>query len=142
GNWKGNSQRRSGRASFTEHITLLIMWRESAYKVASYWYYTPARIHVWDPVKSDLCWKGCGMSGSLAHLLWHCPKLHRYWNSILDTLDAAFDTHIPRFPAYILLGLPNDLTFPLRTRKGRQMALALNAATQLLLGMWGSDQIP
>ncbi|KAJ1181232.1 hypothetical protein NDU88_006440 [Pleurodeles waltl] len=115
---------------------------ETAYKVASYWYYTPARIHTWDPAKSSLCWRGCGGRGTLVHLLWHCPKLHRYWENIIDATAAAFSTKIPRFPSYILLGLPNPLTFPLRSLKGRQMALALNVALQLILVLWGTDRIP
>ncbi|KAJ1081637.1 hypothetical protein NDU88_001815 [Pleurodeles waltl] len=114
---------------------------ETSYKIASYWYYTPARLHAWDHDKSDLCWRGCGATGTLLHLLWHCPKLHLYWENIIDDIDAAFQVKIPRLPSYILLGLPNPLTFPLRSLKGRQMALALNAALQLLLALWGTDRV-
>lgn len=65
---------------------------ETAFKVLSYWYYTPARIHQWDKSKSELCWRGCGMTGTLSHLLWHCPKLQRYWAEVLDNVDKAFST--------------------------------------------------
>lgn len=63
---------------------------ETAFKVLSYWYYTPAGIHQWDKSKSELCWRGCGMSGTLSHLLWRCPKLQRYWTEVVDNRQSLF----------------------------------------------------
>lgn len=79
---------------------------EVAYKVATLWYYTPVRVHKWDKHKSDLCWRGCGATGTLIHLLWHCPKLVRYWTDVLSDINSAFQITLPHLPEHIILGLP------------------------------------
>lgn len=42
---------------------------------------------------SDLCWHGCGETGTLIHQLWHCPAvftgMEGNWNKFL--YDATFD---------------------------------------------------
>ena len=62
---------------------------------------------------------GCEDPDTLLHLLWDCPKLRRFSNEVLREFDSAFDTAIPRFYAYIILGLPNSLTYPLDFIRGR-----------------------
>ena len=75
----------------------------------------------------------------MVHLLWHYPMLARYLGQVLDDLDGVFDNVLPRFPAYVLLVLPNRLTFPLHARCGSQLAMVLCAASQTILALWGSD---
>ena len=75
------------RARTTAHSSA---GKETWVKLLQYWYYTPERIHAWQPQRSTGCWRRCGGTGSLAHLLWHCPKLTRYWETILDDLDTVF----------------------------------------------------
>lgn len=60
----------------------------------------------------------------------------------MNDIGKAFDTEIPRFLAYTLLGLSNVLTFSLHSLRGRQMALALLAARQTILAQWGSTNVP
>lgn len=115
---------------------------EAAYKVATSWYYTPVWVHKWDKHKSYLCWRGCGATGTLIHLLWHCPKLVRYWTDVLSDINSAFQIPLPHLPEHIILGLPLSKHFPLKSLRGRQIALALLAARQVLLAKWGSTTIP
>ena len=127
------------RANITAHSA---GGRETWAKLVHHWYYTPTRVHRWRPLTSDRCWWGCGGEGSLVHLLWHCPKLTRFWDQVLNKLDEIFDNELPRLPAYVLLGLPNRLTYPLGSNWGSQLAMALCAATQTILALWGSDRPP
>lgn len=78
----------------------------------------------------------------MLHLLWHFPKLVRYWETILTDIDAAFHITLPRLPEHIILGLPYPKHFPLKSLRGRQIALALLAAHQVLLAKWGSISTP
>lgn len=109
---------------------------------AYYWYYTPERLHRMDSSHSPDCWRGCGKPGSLLHLLWDCERLTTYWTQILDEIDRHFHTEIPRLPEYVLLGVPNPLTYPLKSRRGKQMAIALGTATQNILIHWRTPQTP
>lgn len=133
--WEGICYRARHTAS---HIGLT----ETYTKLAYYWYYTPERLYRIDNTHSPDCWRGCGKVGSLLHLLWDCECLTPYWAQILDDVDKHFQTEIPRLPEYVLLGVPNPLTYPLKSRRGRQMALALGSATQNILIHWKTPQVP
>lgn len=127
------------RAHHTAHST---SGMETAFKVLAYWYYTPARVYAWKASRSDLCWRGCGATGTLTHLLWRCPKLVRYWAEVLNDIDSTFKITLPRTPETILLGLPQAKHYPLKSLRGRQIALALLAARQVLLAKWGTNTDP
>lgn len=126
----------------THHTAHNVGSREAAYKIAHYWYFTPARVHAFNRTQPDLCWRGCGATGTLLHLLWHCPKLGRYWEEVLSDVNEAFQVTIPASPEHILLGLPLAKHYPLKALRGRQIALALLAAAQVLLAEWRSLKTP
>lgn len=134
GEWEGICYRSS-------HTFRNAAGKETATKIATYWYLTPMRLHKFHPNRSPTCWRGCDQDGTLLHLLWGCPELSNYWTKILDNVDDLFDTQIPRHPVYVILGLPNLITYPLKSKRGRQMGLALGAAIQNILTHWGSPTI-
>lgn len=111
--------------------------KECTLKIAMYWHLTPARLHKGNKTRPPTYWRGCGEEGTLTHILWDCQVVRDYWKGVLDDIDRQFDTQIPRFPDFVLLGLPNPLTYPLKSRKGRQMGLALGTALQNILTHWG-----
>lgn len=115
---------------------------ETLTKVATYWYYTPERIHRFDQRRGDRCCRECGEMGTLEHILWGCPAIQPYWSQVLNEVDLHLDTQLQRYPSYILLGLPNPLTYPLKSQKGRLIAIALGAAIQNFLIHWRSTQLP
>ena len=116
--------------------------RETAMKILHYWYYTPERILKWNRASGGKCWRGCGNTGSLIHLLWSCPKLTRFWKEVLDAVDSMFEVVLPRFPEYIVLGMPDRLAFPLHSIKGQAMAAGLLAARQAIIALWGKPDAP
>ena len=52
-------------------------------------------------------------------------------------MDTIFPIRFLRFPIYILLGLPDRLTFPLHSLRGTAIALTLGAARQAITASWG-----
>lgn len=80
--------------------------------------YTPCTAR-WKGGSDDRCWCHCGASDTLTHLLWHCPKLHRYWEDVFADIDQMFHTEVHHFPSYILLSLLNTLKYPMRSKQGR-----------------------
>lgn len=112
---------------------------ESAFKVVNYWYYTPERVHCRDKFKSNLCWRGYRLTGTLAHLLWHWLKLVRYWGVVIDDIDKALQITLPRAPEYTLLGLSHTKFFPLKSLRGKQISMGLLEARQVLLALWKTN---
>lgn len=110
---------------------------ETAVNIATYWYLAPVRLHRGNPVHSDECWQQCGAKGTLAHTLWDCTKVTSFWESMLDDIDTYLHTWLPRFPSFILLGLPNALTYPLTS-----CSIALGVAHQTILALCGTTTIP
>lgn len=82
------------------------------------------------------------MPGTLTHILWDCPQLKSYWVQLLRDIDTHFDNELTQLPTYIILGLPNALTFPLKSHKGWQIVLAQGVALQNILSHWGSNRLP
>lgn len=109
---------------------------ETAYEIMSYWYLTLVRISTWNDECSKECWRGCSGKCSL-QLSWHCPKLIRFWDQVLNDLDKAFATSFHVFLSILYLGFLIPRLFP-SSRRGKHMALALGAAHQVILVLCGT----
>lgn len=72
-------------------------------------HYTPARLQRIGALTDTLCCRCKHDRGDLIHLLWRCPKLHRYWTAVLDTLNRVFQTQEPLEPKCCLLGNLSDI---------------------------------
>lgn len=48
--------------------------------------------------------KGVG-PGDLVHMIWRCPKLHRYWSGIMEKINSVFGTSLDTESKVCLLGL-------------------------------------
>lgn len=55
---------------------------EMAQKIHLSWYYTPYMLAKFKSAQANQCWRGCGLVGTLSHMLWLCPSLRSYWNSV------------------------------------------------------------
>ena len=80
------------------------------------------------------------MSGDLIHLLWRCPKLHRFWRGVVDTLNSVFQVAVPLEPIYCLLGVLEGVV----TEELTRMALnrALFQARRAILLNWKLEEPP
>lgn len=68
-------------------------------------HYTPLKLYKMGKRPDSLCSR-CGRNqGNLIHLLWRCPKLHRYWSEVLGTLNQVFRTTVPLDPIHCILGV-------------------------------------
>lgn len=124
------------------HTTCNVHLADTLTKLVIHWYYTPDRLHKLDPTQRDDCWRGCGQVGTLIHVLWDCSFLQAYWKEVLTDIDKHLDTELPRLPEFVLLGVPNPLTYPLRSKRGKRITLALGAAVQNVLRHWKTQHIP
>lgn len=56
---------------------------------------TPTRLHAMGLLTDPICGRCKRDRGDLIHLIWRCPKLHRYWTNVLEILNGVFQSTIP-----------------------------------------------
>ncbi len=66
-------------------------------------YITPHKLKKMNSNVSNMCWHGCGATGALIHLLWHCPEVQTFWFKVRDYLCTLFETNFQLCPAVCLL---------------------------------------
>lgn len=62
-----------------------------------------------DLCPDSTCPKCCREKGDLIYLLWRCPKLHRYWDSIVRTINNIFHADVSLDPKPCLLGVLEEV---------------------------------
>lgn len=74
-------------------------------KVIHSWYLTPYKLSKFYPSQSVLCWRKCGESGTLCHILWSCISLRSYWNKIFSIMSDICSRPIVPHPELAILHL-------------------------------------
>ena len=68
------------------------------------------------------------------HIMWDCPKIHRFWNTVVRILSDVIDFKLPMDPALHLL---NDDSQIRMTERARKTWLAgLTAAKKMVVRVW------
>lgn len=67
-------------------------------------YVTPHTLRKMNCNVSDKCWHRCGMTGTLTHILWHCPEIQAFWLNVRDFQCKLFKINVPLCSAVGLLG--------------------------------------
>lgn len=88
--------------------------QETAYKLQTNWYTTPAKLNVWNPQTPSICWRCGSDTGVLINIWWHCPRLVRFWNQVREIIKKITGTKLLLNGAYCLLHISN---FPLKRYK-------------------------
>lgn len=112
---------------------------ESTQKLFHKWYYTPARLAKIYPTTSSQCWRNCSEAGSLRHIWWECPVIHRFWLDVANLLSTICKVPPPSSPLDLLLGLD----VPTWPKHIRVVATHILIAARLALARkWKSPQPP
>lgn len=67
-------------------------------------YRTPEKLHRWRRRDDPLCPRCLVDTGTLVHMLWKCPKLHRYWAEVISTINSIWNLRFTTDPKLCLLG--------------------------------------
>ena len=97
------------------------------------WYYTPAVLSKFNAQTTNPCWRQCGGSGDLLHILWNCPKLRLYWDNVFHVVSEVVHARTERDPALALLSLGIEL---LRKDKQHVVVNLLLAARLSITRKW------
>lgn len=112
---------------------------EMTIKIVNRWHFTPYRLAKISSSISPLCWRECGRVGSLQHILWDCPSIISFWNSIFNCIASCTGILSPPKAALAILNLNID-NYPMVYRQ--LVTHILLAARTLILCNWKSTLIP
>lgn len=91
-------------------------------------------------LETPVCSKCFRDQGDLIHMIWHCPKLHRYWMSVTESINSVFSTDFKLNPKSCLLGVLDQYQSTKQTKAA--ISRALFKARKLILQYWKSDHPP
>lgn len=90
------------------------LW-ETSHKIMLRWYFTPHRISNFVKQASPLCWRACGYRGTLHHILWECPVLHKVWQKVFNLISEIAGSLVTPEAAIAVLSLGIE-NIPANTR--------------------------
>lgn len=76
---------------------------EANLKVLTRWYLTLSKLFRMFPSANPLCFRGCEMVGSMAHVWWECPRLRSFWKKVFNLIFKVTGLQVPRTPEVALL---------------------------------------
>ena len=111
------------------------------FKVIHRLHYSKPKLHRIYPAVSPLCDRCGGAEGSLSHLFWSCPRLHKFWCEIFQFLSAAYEVDITPDPVLALFGC-SESALELSTAIQQALMLGMVAAKKMILLDWKSPTPP
>lgn len=98
-------------------------------------HYTPEKLFEWKCRDTAQCPRCKGNPANLIHMLWRCPKLHRYWHEVISMINSAFGTRMSPELEGCLLGIPDEWDILGESR-------ILFQARKLIAQQWTSSSPP
>ena len=63
--------------SRSNYLSSCVRYKVIQLKILFRSYITPHKLKKMNCNVSDMCWHGCGSTGTLMHQLWHCPEVKK-----------------------------------------------------------------
>ncbi len=107
-------------------------------KIIHRWHWTPQKLHKWNLIPSDCCWRCGGAGASITHILLLRPVLKYWWNNIQHVLFKVVKKHFPITVKLFMLGIttePKDSGLS----SSEQSWVVLAITTAKLLRHWKKD---
>lgn len=121
------------------HSAIDVNTIETNYKCLSRWYITPEKIKKYQPGESNLCWRGCGIKGTVFHIWWECPKICEYWLNVRQLVMEITGISLTENPWDCIFHKMNK---PWKQYKNTLVPNLLNAAKGAIPRKWLSTESP
>lgn len=124
---------------FAHKCSLSTRMQETAVKILTQWYATPAKLHKWCLQTSELCWRCQKDEGTPLHIWWQCPLICPYWTEVKRIIRHITETTLKLDVACCLLHVTNFLVQKYKNSLSKHL---LNAAKSLIPLFWKSASTP
>lgn len=114
------------------------LW-ELTNKITLRWYLTPLKLAKFQTNSSALCWRQCNHTGTLLHILWHCPIITNLWKEVTHLIQDIGHFNITLTPQLAILNMiPDTIPHAFKT-----ILTHILLATRLLLTRnWKTHNVP
>lgn len=75
-------------------------------------YFHPVRLHSMNPSVSDCCWHCQQEKGSLFHVVWTCPEIKSFWESVIIGVGGIIAHYVVCDPTLCLLSYMDKGAWP------------------------------
>lgn len=89
-------------------MTKILAIRYQSLKLIYRWYTTPVQLCYAQEHSSSFCWHQCGAIGNYIHCWWECPRVIRFWDTIVSLIKDITRLSIPKTSEFILPGYWKD----------------------------------
>ncbi|XP_064410453.1 uncharacterized protein LOC135355063 [Latimeria chalumnae] len=111
------------------------------YKIVNNLYWTPSRMYTLKLRQTPTCWRCQEETGDIAHMIFSCNKLNRFWNEIIANINSITGCTFSKDPWFCILHKkPQEPTIPGKTFKLGVAAVA--TAKKIILRHWKRDSLP
>ena len=112
---------------------------EMNYKLITRWYNTPDKMGRIQVESSRLCWRGCQMVGTIAHIWWECPKIKVFWSEVIELISKITKIDIPLDPWKCMF---HGTHMSVKQYKKTLLPHLLNSAKSLIPFNWQKEEAP
>lgn len=88
----------------SNNVSKCVTYKIIQFKILHRLYITPDKLRKMNSNVSNLCWRSCGKSGTLIHLLWSCPEVKTFWAFVEEFICKLFKMNRKLSPLVCLQG--------------------------------------
>lgn len=88
----------------SNNVSKCVTYKIIQFKILHRLHITPDKLRKMNSNTSNLCWHGCGKSGTLIHLLWSCPEVKTFRAFVEEFICKLFKINTKLSPLVCLLG--------------------------------------
>nr|XP_014351295.1 PREDICTED: uncharacterized protein LOC106705811 [Latimeria chalumnae] len=111
------------------------------YKIVNNLYWTPSRMYTLKLKQTPTCWRCQEEIGDIAHMIYFCNKLNRFWDGIIANINSVTGCTFLKEPWFCILHKKTQEP-RVPTRDFKWGVIAVATAKKIILRHWKRDSLP